>query len=79
MATLTIKNLPDELHRRLKERAARNGRSLNSEILECLHETAGTQVVDADALLAEARRLRRRVRGRVTEGSLRGARSAGRP
>lgn len=33
MATLTLKNIPDELHARLKESAERNRRSLNSEIL----------------------------------------------
>jgi len=33
MATLTLKNIPDELHAQLKESAKRNRRSLNSEIL----------------------------------------------
>jgi plasmid stability protein len=30
---ITIKGIPDDLHRKLKESAARNRRSLNSEIL----------------------------------------------
>ena len=33
MATLTLKNIPDDLHAVLKESAQRNRRSLNSEIL----------------------------------------------
>jgi plasmid stability protein len=33
MATLTIRNVPDELHARLKERARRNRRSLNQEVI----------------------------------------------
>ena len=33
MTTLTLKNIPDELHAQLKESAERNRRSLNSEIL----------------------------------------------
>lgn len=33
MLTLTLKNIPADLHRMLKESAARNRRSLNSEIL----------------------------------------------
>lgn len=33
MATLTIRNLPDEVHERLKEQAKRNRRSLNQEVI----------------------------------------------
>jgi len=33
MATLTIRNVPDELHAALKERARRNRRSLNQEVI----------------------------------------------
>ncbi len=33
MATLTIRNVPDELHARLKEQARRNRRSLNQEVI----------------------------------------------
>lgn len=33
MATLTIRNIPDELHARLKERAKANRRSLNQEVI----------------------------------------------
>lgn len=32
MATLNIKNFPDELHAKLKELAKKNGRSLSSEV-----------------------------------------------
>jgi len=33
MATLTIRNLPDEVHARLREQARRNRRSLNQEVI----------------------------------------------
>jgi plasmid stability protein len=36
MATLTIRNLPDELHARLRVRAAKNGRSMEAEVREML-------------------------------------------
>ena len=36
MATLTLKNVPDDLHRRLKERARTNHRSLNREAIRVL-------------------------------------------
>lgn len=46
MATLTLKNIPDELHARLKESAERNRRSLNSEILIRLESAFSAPVVD---------------------------------
>jgi plasmid stability protein len=38
MATLTIRNLPDEVHRRLRIRAAENGRSMEAEARALLTE-----------------------------------------
>lgn len=51
MATLTLKNVPDGLVRRLKERAARHRRSLNQEAIVCLEE--GTGPMEEQALLQE--------------------------
>jgi antitoxin FitA len=48
MATLTIRNLPDEVHRRLRIRAAENGRSMEAEARALLSE-----------MLAEGERARR--------------------
>jgi plasmid stability protein len=36
MSTLTLRNLPDDVHARLKERAKRNHRSVNQEIVAIL-------------------------------------------
>lgn len=47
MATLTLKNIPDELHARLKESAERNRRSLNSEILVLLEAAFTAPLVDS--------------------------------
>ena len=47
MATLTLKNIPDELHALLKESAERNRRSLNSEILIRLESGFTAPLVDA--------------------------------
>ena len=46
MVTLTLKNIPDELHARLKEDAGRNRRSLNSEILIRLESTFTAPLID---------------------------------
>ncbi|WP_374693713.1 Arc family DNA-binding protein [Microbulbifer sp. TB1203] len=36
MATVTLKNIPDDLYRRLKESAQAHHRSINSELISCL-------------------------------------------
>jgi plasmid stability protein len=40
MASLTLRDLPPDLHKKLKESAARNRRSLNAEILSLLEFAA---------------------------------------
>jgi plasmid stability protein len=40
MATLTVKNVPDALVRRLKQQAALHRRSLNLEVISCLELTS---------------------------------------
>lgn len=39
MANLTVRNLPEEIHRALRTRAARHGRSTEAEIRVILEET----------------------------------------
>lgn len=41
MPNLLIRDLPEEVHRRLKERAAQNRRSMNQEALLLLEEALG--------------------------------------
>ena len=61
MPTLTLKNIPDDLHARLKASAARNRRSLNSEILVRLEQDVRRPVLDprvhAETLRAFSARL----------------------
>lgn len=64
MATLTLKNIPDELHRLLKERAMRNRRSLNSEVLHCLEEAVMPPARDPEALLARVDAFREKLAAR---------------
>jgi antitoxin FitA len=44
MATLTIRNLPDEIHRALRLRAASHGRSTEVEIRAVLEEAVRLEV-----------------------------------
>ena len=53
MPTLTLKNIPDGLHARLKASAARNRRSLNSEILVRLESDFSAPAIDPEAYAKE--------------------------
>ena len=54
--TLSVKNVPADLARRLRQRAARNHRSLQGELLAILEE-AGPGMLTLDDLAALAERL----------------------
>ena len=56
--TLSVKNVPRDLARRLKARAARNHRSLQGELLAILSEAGVVSTVKDLALLAERLGLR---------------------
>jgi len=47
MPTLTLKNIPTDLHARLKESAQKNRRSLNSEILTRLERDVAVPKVES--------------------------------
>jgi plasmid stability protein len=78
MATITVKDLPDKLHRQLKARALQQHRSLNSHIIALLEAATTPQKLDPEALLARAAKLRARVTGRLTDADLSALRSSGR-
>lgn len=58
MPSLTIKGLPDLLYRRLRERAERNRRSLNAEVIVALEEATGIRN-DAHAEIMRRMEMRR--------------------
>ena len=61
MVSITIKDLPPELHERLKEAARRNHRSLRGEIVACLERHVERLPRRRAELLAEAEALRERL------------------
>jgi len=80
MATLTIKNVPQQLHERLRESAAQHRRSINGEAISCLERALGGNRLDPEEFLAQVRSLRARMpRVFVTERALRAAKNQGRP
>jgi plasmid stability protein len=80
MATLTLKNIPDNLYIRLKEAAQAHHRSMNSEILYCVERTLGVKKVDVSEQLKMARTLREKTMNHpLDEDELNAAKHAGRP
>ena len=59
MSAVTIRNIPDEVHRALKDRAARHGRSTEAEIRAILQDAVrpAERVKIGSALAAFGRRL----------------------
>lgn len=79
MATLTIKNIPDELYRQLKDTAVLHRRSINSEVIICLEDALLTPKIDTDSVLAGIRKLRRRTSGHLlTDREINEAKNEGR-
>jgi plasmid stability protein len=80
MATLTIKNIPDELYEKLKKSAEVNRRSINSEIITCIERTVASHRVDADTVITKARTLRSLTTGHpIEDDEFNQAKGAGRP
>ncbi len=79
MATLTIKNIPEPLVKRLKQQAAAHRRSLNFEVISYLEQMTHSVPIEADALLARARAIRVTPKGvRLTDRLLDELKVAGR-
>lgn len=80
VATITLKAIPDDLYKRLKQRAVRNRRSINSEVLVCLEQSLESKPIDPGSFLARVDALREQIaQPPLTEEFLRTAKAAGRP
>ena len=65
MATVTVKNIPDELYERLKSVAEINRRSINSEIIMCIENAVISRRINIDEVLENARQLRQLTAGHL--------------
>jgi antitoxin FitA len=79
MATITVKNIPDDLYANLKQSAAANHRSINGEVISCIERSVSNRSRDPEAILERARQLREKWRGPpITDEELQKAKIAGR-
>jgi antitoxin FitA len=65
MATVTVKNIPDDLYDRLKYVAEINRRSINSEIIMCIENAISSHRINLDEMLIDIRKLRQLTAGHV--------------
>ncbi len=80
MASLTIKNLPEDLYARLKQAAKVHHRSINSELIVCLEKVLLPNRIGPQDRISAARALRQRVNiALVDAGAIAAAKHEGRP
>jgi plasmid stability protein len=60
MTSITIRDIPDDLYAKLKELAAANRRSINSEVIIALERAVTKPPINPERFLAEVRQLRER-------------------
>ncbi len=74
----TLKNIPDAIYEKIKLRAQRHRRSVNSEIIAILGEVVTPQRVSVEEFLARADELRSHTKGPVTDEFISRAKREGR-
>ena len=79
MATLSIKNVPEALVKRLKSQATTNRRSLNLEVIAVLESATRSMPIDVEAELARVRALRIKLKRPVSDEYINRAKRWGRP
>ncbi|MDY6904410.1 MAG: DNA-binding protein [Thermodesulfobacteriota bacterium] len=78
MQTITVKNIPPEIHKSLKNMAKINRRSLNGEIIYCLEKYTKMSTVDTRQLISKARNIRSRINHTFSDQEIENAKNEGR-
>lgn len=75
---ITLKEIPAELHERLREVARQTGRSLNRQIIHTLEQVILPQRIDREQLAQRIRRRRDSIGGHLDADELSSAITSGR-
>jgi len=62
MTSITVKNIPEDLYERLKQRAEASHRSINSEIIVCIEQAVRSQRGDLNEASTNTYRLREKAK-----------------
>jgi antitoxin FitA len=78
MPSITLKNIPETLYQKIRDRAKAQHRSINSEIIACLEHSTQANFVATDEILYQARRMRESIDSNITSDEIREAIKQGR-
>jgi len=79
MPSITIKNVPDEIYDKIKENAALNYRSINSEILYCLNKALNPKTINSEKIIAHVEEMQAKYKlTPLTEQILTNSKNSGR-
>ena len=80
MATITIKNIPDETYNILKQQVIEHRRSINSEVIHLIEKVTRSTRFEPGEHLAVARKLREKTGNyTISDGELSSIKDEGRP
>ncbi|MGD8782337.1 MAG: Arc family DNA-binding protein [Ignavibacteria bacterium] len=78
MNNITVRNIPERIRKKLKERAAITHRSLNNEIIACLEESLFPNNAEIEKILEQTEKIRSRLKFKVKLEDLNLAKNQGR-
>jgi hypothetical protein len=78
MNSIKLKNIPAEIHQKLKEMAKIQHRCLNNEIIVCLEKYTKATKVEPESILNKARALRSKTQQNITQVEIQDAKNNGR-
>lgn len=70
MPSVTIKNMPDSIYKKLKTRAKNNHRSINGEIISVLAHEVNEGDLNVEEFLRQAEEIRKKINISVTDEEL---------
>ena len=80
MASITLKNIPEDLYELLRAQAETHHRSINSEMIHCLETVLRPNTIGVEERLARLRELRSRIQsGQFDTRGINAAIDRGRP
>ena len=80
MASLTIKNIPDDLYEQIKQSASTHRRSINNELIVGLEKAFQPVKMDVEKHISAAREIREALAGyQFDEDEIQAAKHKGRP
>jgi len=76
---ITIREIPDDVYEKLKQKAELHQRSINSEVIYYLKQMVSSYRAEPDQVIAQAKKFKRKVKGSLTMDEILQGIDQGRP